>query len=220
MQKRSPDTTRFPLGDGSTKRDSDASTDAELIRRHRAGDGEALTALVARWEGPIFRIARRITGSTEDAEDVRQEIFLRLLTTSGTIERPEAFASWVYRAATNGALSWARNQARRSRWLESFLCLVHDPSRHAAAADVAAEARDEAERLDWALERLDPADRALLALRFDEVRTFAEIATILELPTSTVKSRHTRVVKRLRAQLDPDLHPATPRPVSSGRTRT
>jgi len=103
-------------------------------------------------------------------------------------------------------LSRARSQARRSRWLERFLCFVHDPSRHAAAADVGAEARDESESLERALRRLDPADRALLALRFDEDRTFAEIATILRLPPSTVKSRHSRVVERLRAQLDPDLN--------------
>ena len=220
MQKRSPDATRFPLGNESPERDRDASTDAELIRRHQAGDGAALTALVARWAGPLFRIARRITGSAEDAEDVRQEVFLRLLTTPGAVDRPETFAAWVYRAATNGALSRARSQVRRRGWLERFRRLVHDPSRHAAAADVAAEAQDESERLDRALQRLDPADRALLALRFDEDRTFAEIATILRLPTSTVKSRHARVVERLRAQLDPDLHSVTPRPVTLGRART
>ncbi len=71
-----------------------------------------------------------------------------------------------------------------------------------------AEARDESGRLDRALQRLEPADRALLALRFDEDRTFAEIATILGLPASTVKSRHSRVVERLRRQLDPEHHPA------------
>src|SRR3954463_1464751 len=173
MQERSPDATRFPLGGQSPERDRNASTDAELLRRHQSGDGEALTALVARWEGPLFRIARRITGSAEDAEDVRQEVFLRLLTTPRAVYRPETFAAWVYRAATNGALSRARSQVRRRGWLERFRRLVHDPSRHAAAADVAAEARDESERLDRALQRLDPADRALLALRFDEDRTFA-----------------------------------------------
>lgn len=217
MPERSPDATRFPPGGVSSELFGEAATDAEVVRRHKAGDDAALTAIVARWEGPVFRIARRITGSAEDAEDVRQEVFLRLLTTPDAVDRPEAFAAWVYRATTNGALTRARGRARRSGWLARFRRLVHDPSRHAAAADVAAEARDESERLDRALQRLDPADRALLALRFDEDRTFAEIATILGRPTSTVKSRHARVVERLRAQFDPDhIRPQPDRSIPGG----
>jgi RNA polymerase sigma-70 factor (ECF subfamily) len=72
----------------------------------------------------------------------------------------------------------------------------------ASHPDDALAADDETARLSAALAQLEPDERALLALRFDESLTFAEIAAALDVPISTVKSRAGKLVARLRAMLD------------------
>lgn len=174
-------------------------SDAELITRLQRGDREALTALVRRWEGPMVRIAYRITGELAGAEDVRQQVLLKLLQSPGTVHRPEQFAAWMHRAVVNTALSALRRQKRRER-------LHLRKSEQAAASDESHPATplmavEQAQRLADALGRLEPEDRALLALRFDEDLTYAEMAAALGRPASTIKSRLARVVSRLRGLL-------------------
>jgi len=171
-------------------------SDAELVTRLQRGDREAFTVLVRRWEGPLLRIAYRITGQMAEAEDVRQQVFLKLLEASGAVRRPEQFAAWIHRAVVNTALSALRHRKRREG-------LNHRLSEHTATVDESHPgdpliADEQARRLAGALSQLDPEARALLSLRFDADLTFAEIAAVLGEPASTIKSRLARTVSRLR----------------------
>ena len=171
-------------------------SDAELIMRLQRGDRDAFTVLVRRWEGPLVRIAYRITGQMAEAEDVRQRVFLKLLEASGAVRRPEQFAAWLRRAVVNTALSALRHSKRRAG-------LNHRLSEHTATVDESHPgdpliADEQARRLADALRQLEPEARALLSLRFDEDLTFAEIAAVLGQPASTIKSRLARTVSRLR----------------------
>lgn len=171
-------------------------SDAELLTRLQRGDRDAFTVLVRRWEGPLFRIAFRITGQTADAEDVRQRVFLKLLETSGAVRRPEQFAAWIRRAVVNTALSSLRHNKRRDG-------LIQRLRKHRSKVDDSHPgdpliADEQARRLDGELHRLEPEARALLSLRFDEDLTFAEISAVLDQPASTIKSRLALTVSRLR----------------------
>jgi RNA polymerase sigma-70 factor (ECF subfamily) len=171
-------------------------SDAELITRLQRGDRDAFTVLVRRWEGPLVRIAYRITGQMAEAEDVRQRVFLKLLEASGAVRRPEQFAAWIHRAVVNTALSAVRRSRRREG-------LNHRLREHTVAVDESHPgdhliADEQARRLAGALSQLEPEARALLSLRFDEDLTFAEIAAVLCQPASTIKSRMARTVGRLR----------------------
>jgi len=171
-------------------------SDAELITRLQRGDRDAFTVLVRRWEGPLVRIAYRITGHLAEAEDVRQQVFLKLLVASGAVRRPEQFAAWIRRAAVNTALSALRHSKRREG-------LYHRLREHRSTVDKShpgdpLQADEQARRLGGALCQLEPEARALLSLRFDEDLTFAEIAAVLGQPVSTIKSRLARAVGRLR----------------------
>ncbi|MFI5454348.1 MAG: RNA polymerase sigma factor [Isosphaerales bacterium] len=176
-----------------------SESDAELVARLQRGDRGAFTALVRRWEGPLVRIAYRITGDLAEAEDARQQVLLKLLELPGTVRQPEKFAAWIHRAVVNAALSALRHTKRREglkHRLKERSAMVGES--HPGDLLIADE---QAGRLADAFLQLEPEARALLALRFDENLTFQEIAAALGQPASTVKSRVARAVGRLRALL-------------------
>ena len=171
-------------------------SDAELIKRLQRGDRHAFTVLVRRWEGPLLRIAYRITGEITEAEDVRQRVFLKLLEASGTLHRPEQFPAWIRRAAVNTALTALRRSKRREG-LNHRLSEQMSSAGEAHPADRLIE-DEQARRLAAAMAQFEPKARALLSLRFDDGLTFGEIAGVLGQPASTIKSRLAKIVGRLR----------------------
>ena len=180
-------------------REAGQIADAELVRRFQRGDRAAFAALVRQWDGSVVRIAFRITGDLGEAEEVRQEVFLRLLESPHSLREPERFAAWIRRCATNTAIEAVRKHKLRQRAntrIQQHLSKTDDtqPIDKLAAAD-------EAECLRAALAKLETDERGLLALRFDEGLTFQEIGNTLERPVSTVKSQVASAVERLRGLL-------------------
>jgi RNA polymerase sigma-70 factor (ECF subfamily) len=174
-------------------------SDAELVARLQRGDRNALCALVRRWERPLFLIAFRITGQAAEAEDVRQQVFVKLLEAPGAVREPEVFPAWIRRAVVNAALSALRQRKRRQK------IRIQQTANRAEAVvlhpDEGLLAEEQARQLSGALSQLEPEARALLSLRFDQDLTFAEIAEVLDEPASTIKSRLARSVERLRGLL-------------------
>jgi RNA polymerase sigma-70 factor (ECF subfamily) len=179
-----------------------SENDAELVVRFQRGDRSAFTALVRRWEGPMVRVAYRITGDLAEAEDLRQRVLLKLLQAPGSVRQPEQFPAWIRRAVINAAIGALRRRKRHAG-------LNHRLRERAMPVDASHPggglmAEDQARCLAGAMLQLEPEARALLALRFDEDLTFSEIAAALDRPVSTVKSQVARAVARLRTLL-PDL---------------
>lgn len=167
--------------------------DGELLRRLGSGDHSAFTALVHRWEDTLYRIACRITGDHAAAEDARQAVFLRLLERPRSIRHADRLGRWLRRSVVNEAINIVRKKRR-----------MHPGGyRLERAVDSAdpLQAREQSEQLREAMEKLDPGDRALLSLRFDEGLTMREISTVVRRPISTVKTRVDRAVGRLRSHL-------------------
>lgn len=143
----------------------------------------------------MYRIAHRIVGRTSDAEDVRQEVFATVFGKPDRIPDPERYEAWLRRCTVNAAIARVRRRGREEP-VESPV--VASPERE---PEDRAVRREEATRLREALDRLAADDRAILALRFDEELTFAEIAETLDRPASTVKSRYARLLEELRSVL-------------------
>jgi RNA polymerase sigma factor (sigma-70 family) len=175
-------------------------SDADLVDRFQRGDRAAFAALVRRWEGFLLRVAARVTGDVNEAEEVRQTVFLRLVESPGIVRQPDRFAAWLRRAAVNEAIGAVRRRNRRAGALARFRARSSVPEACHPADALAAD--EEAARLAAALARFRPEERALLSLRFDEGLTFAEIAAALGRPASTIKSRAAKLVARLRGLLD------------------
>src|SRR6202050_5984428 len=90
-------------------------TDASFVTRARAGDGDAVRVLVERHSRALFRVAFRMTGNQQDAEDVVQESFLRAYKQLGKFDERASFGTWLYRIAANCSLDLVRSRKRRTQ---------------------------------------------------------------------------------------------------------
>src|SRR5579862_1014677 len=91
----------------------DASEAAAVLARARQGDGDAFRALVERHSRSVFRLAYRMTGNEQDAEDVVQESFLRAYRQLGRFESRANFGTWLYRIVSNCAVDLMRTKWHR-----------------------------------------------------------------------------------------------------------
>lgn len=169
-------------------------TDEQLIHAVQGGDLDSLGVLVVRWEQPLFRFAFRLLRTHEDARDVCQETFLRVLHNAERFRDGARVSTWLYQIALN----LCRDQVRkRRRW--GFLVDTSRDTRTAPAglslADHTSDpvgdvTRDEQRRaVGRALSEIPPEQREVLVLKEFEGLKFREIADILGCPESTVKSR-------------------------------
>ncbi len=169
---------------------------------------ESLGILVARWERPLHRFVCRLLPRSEDARDVCQETFLRILRKCHRFKSDARFSTWMYQIALNLCRDQLR---RRQRW--SFLLTTdREPpeapdGRHRAAGGggdpgAALERREVGAALAAALARIPAEQREVLILKEYEGMKFREIAEILGCPESTVKSRMYYGLSGVRAALE------------------
>ena len=186
------------------------AVDVELTRRALAGDAEAFDALVVRHQDKVYGLARRLTGSRADAEEVVQETFLRAYRKLGSFRGEAQFSTWIYRFATNAALMQRRRNRRRpTTSLDDYGPRFDREGRHARDVDHARAARaDELidrERLARsaraALQRLPDPYRVPFVLRDLEEMTTAEVAGVLQMSEALVRQRVHRARLLLRGYL-------------------
>jgi RNA polymerase sigma-70 factor, ECF subfamily len=183
----------------------DATETAAVLARARQGDGDAFRALVERHSRSVLRLAFRMTGNEEDAEDVVQEAFLRAYRQLGRFESRANFGTWLYRIVANCSVDLmrarqARHDISRAESLDAADSVpsgdLPGPERLAQSAEIEARVRD-------ALTALSPLERAAFTLRHYEGRSIGEISRTLDLGTSAAKHSVFRAVKKLRAALAP-----------------
>src|SRR5271168_4348233 len=90
-------------------------SDSVAVARVKAGDGDAYRALVERHSRSVFRLAFRMTGNEQDAEDVVQESMLRAYKQLSKFDDRASFGTWLYRIAANCSLDLVRSKKRRSQ---------------------------------------------------------------------------------------------------------
>jgi len=143
----------------------------------------------------LLRLAVMLTGSREDGEDLLQATLVRMHRHSDRLEVMAAPTAYLRRAMLNEHISASRRRSRRVRATPLSSLLEAQP---AADQDGGVEARDEVWR--W-LATLSPAQRSVLVLRYYEDLPDAEIAAVLGVPSSTVRSHAARGLAALRAHL-------------------
>ena len=185
----------------------DAQLAAVLIRRCLAGDAAAWEELVQRYNRRIYNICYRFAGSAEDAQDLTQDVFIKMYRTlnSFDVERG-AFMTWVTTVTRNLLVDHFR-KSKQDRLTDS---LDTAPSEHedamplseqihdkALPPDARAQSREVGETVHRALQKLSPDLREAVILRDLQDMDYREIATVLKVPEGTVKSR----INRGRAEL-------------------
>ena len=178
-------------------------SDALAISRVRAGDDEAFRELVERHSRAVFRVAYRVTGRVEDAEDVVQETFLRAYRQLDRFEARANFRTWLHRIATNCAVDLLRARPKRE--------IAEEPEgleRAASAAGGGPPAAERTvlgvqirERIAGAMALLTEMERAAFTLRHFEGLAIDEISGMLGIKTSATKHSIFRAVRKMRREL-------------------
>lgn len=177
--------------------------DAGLVERARRGDQRAYEELVGRYSELAFRTALLITGSAADAEEAAQDAFFKAHRALGRFRAGEPFRPWLLTIVGNEARNRVRSTARR----EAMTLRVAEAVRTGDAApspEAAALAARERESLLAALGKLSREDREVIQLRYLLDLAVAETAAALGVAEGTVKSRLSRALERLRAQMRPE----------------
>ena len=181
--------------------------EAAVLEQARRGDTDALTGLLRRYEGKIFRLALHITQNREDAEDVLQETFLKAFEHLDQFQGNSKFYTWIVRIAVNQSLMKLRKRkSDRAVSLDEQLDTGEDTiAREIAAWDENPEQRYSREELNQiltsAVDDLTPIYRAVFVLRDIEELSTEETAEALNLSVPAVKSRLLRARLQLRDKL-------------------
>ena len=179
---------------------ADAS-DGDLALRARRGDTEAFGELVRRYQTSVFNVCFRLTGERREAEDVAQEAFIRAYGRLATFDPERPFGPWMRRVAANLCLN--RLSARHPP--EALI----DEERDEADEGEPETIREQAERAESvraAILSLPSHYRAVIELRHFEDMSYDDIAAMLRIPLSDVKSHLFRARKILAEKIGHEFH--------------
>jgi RNA polymerase sigma-70 factor (ECF subfamily) len=195
-------------------------TDEQLMHAYREGNPRAFELLLARHERKVWNFLRRSVGDPTLAEDLLQEVFLRVIKAHAEWKGEAKFTTWVYAIARNLCIDHARRAVHRdarsldapTRPDDESSSTLHDhlPSQDRDAEGLTSDGEVRA-RVDAAVAALPEDQREVFLLREVMDMPFAEIARVVGAPEPTVKSRMRYALERLREALD-DLHSGAPEP--------
>lgn len=169
--------------------------DAQLVERCLSGDESAWEDLVKVHTRRVYSICYRFTGSDAEAQDLTQEVFLRIFRSLKTFRAGEgSFAVWLTRLSRNLLIDHYRRTKleRATDSIEEQLPMLEEKSSMSARTDGLVAGREASEILQAALQRLSPELRETVILRDLEELEYREIADTLNVPEGTVKSRLNR----------------------------
>jgi len=161
--------------------------DSFLIARIRDGDIEALGELYERYKTKVYRTAIAITHDEHVADDILQEVFLRVNRYAESFDETQPFEPWVYRITVNLSYSWANKAKRWVHFFQGAMERLKAPS--ARDPESVTAVREQRELVRRAIDRLPEPHRVVVILYYLEGLDVSEIALALEVPEGTIKSR-------------------------------
>jgi RNA polymerase sigma-70 factor (ECF subfamily) len=185
----------------------DTQVVAALVRRCVSGDAAAWEEIVQTYHRRIYNICYRFTGSADDAEDLTQDVFIKMYKTLNTYEAPRgAFMTWVTTVTRNLLVDHFR-KTKHDRATDSLDTPLSDHEDAVPLSeqiqdtsqppDARVQSREAGDSVHLALQKLSPELREAVILRDLQDLDYREIATVLKVPEGTVKSR----INRGRAEL-------------------
>jgi RNA polymerase sigma-70 factor, ECF subfamily len=175
-------------------------SDAACVRRLQRGDLDAFEILVRRHQKAIFNLVYRMLGDYDDAAEIAQEVFLSAYRAIGQFRGQANFSTWLYRIAFNHATTRRKSTSSRQKRLVPL-----DGNEMIDEAQIgpaeSLEKKELRERVQRALNELEPEDATVIILRDLQDIPYEDVARVLEIPVGTVKSRLHRARQALKARL-------------------
>jgi RNA polymerase sigma-70 factor, ECF subfamily len=181
-------------------------TDAATVALARDGDSEAFRALVDRHSRAVYRLAYRMTGSAQDAEDVVQETFLKAYRQLGRFESRANFSTWLHRIAVNCSIDLIRARPHREAGHDAAdldQLGTDDQAQRQVSPERLMLSTEVQDRVAGAMSSLSAMERAAFALRHFEGQSIEEISHALGLKTNATKHSIFRAVRKMRVALEP-----------------
>ncbi len=192
-----------------------ALEDQRLVSGLQAAEESAYETLIARFQKPVYNLAWRLLNDPADANDVVQEVFLKIFRSVNTFRGDSSLRTWVYRIAVNESHNRRRWLFRHKRGETGLEDGFDDGDTHEKPLMDSGQSpfdftmnREAQVLMEEALAAINPVFRASLVLREIEDMSYEEIAEILEVSIGTVKSRIMRGREALKRQLAQRLDPA------------
>ena len=176
---------------------------SKMIKLCQTGQNEGFVWLVRQYGPQLYRFFLRATGSAADAEDLLQDLFIRLIEKISGYRHQGRFESWLFRVASNLLRDWARQRQRHAQAM-ALLGSREAVDRHATDRSRPERRLEQAEvvdRLQDALQKLPQPDREIVLLRHYGGLSFKELAEQFEMPIGTVLAKVHRGLKRLKGML-------------------
>jgi len=175
---------------------ADSEREIFCVLRAQSGSHEALNELFGILQEPLFRYVRSLVRETSYAEDVLQEVFMRIYRKLKWLREPRALRPWAYQIATRESFRFLKREKHWSREVadESLEAMAFQTGDRSFPPELIEEVPD-------LLERLSPASRAVILLYYFHEMSLSEVATVLEIPIGTVKSRLAYGLTTLRREI-------------------
>jgi RNA polymerase sigma-70 factor (ECF subfamily) len=180
-----------------------ATADSDLIARAAAGDGPAFHALVERHRAMVYRLAYQFAGNHHDAEDIAQEVFVKVYRSLERFRYDAQVTSWLYRIVMNACIDHKRRNAPAgwAPFTEDAEFKMANTPEDAPGPEQQAYGGQLGAALTEEIARLPPGQRLVFTMRHHEGLKLAEIAEALGLAEGTVKRQLHAAVHRLRGAL-------------------
>ena len=182
-------------------------SDEAAAARAKAGDADAFRVLVERHSRSLFRLAFRMTGNEQDAEDIVQDSFLRAYRRIGKFDERASFGTWLYRITVNCSLDLVRARKRRSEQSGSanpeMDDLIQSLPSTGATPDRMAMSGEARQRIAEAMEELSASERTAFVLRHFEGMCIDEVSRVLGCRPGAARHCVFRAVQKLRRALNP-----------------
>jgi RNA polymerase sigma-70 factor (ECF subfamily) len=157
-----------------------ADDDALLVKRCLQGDGRAITALVERFQAEVFGLCVRLLRHNQDAEDVTQEVFLRIFRSLASWDSGRPLKPWVMGITVNRCRTWLSQRGRRPELVD----YLHDTVTSRPADDSAELVKE----IQAALEELRLEYRSVFVMYHEQGLPYEDIAAALQRPVGTIKT--------------------------------
>lgn len=186
------------------------ATDQEVVLEARLGKDRAYRELIRRYERPVFALIYRMVRNREQAEDLSQETFVKVLNAIESYRPEYKFSSWVFKIANNAAIDHLRRRELNTLSLdgsphaatpEAIEATALQISDHSESPLEEVEAKELGGEIEEVIARLRPEYRTCILLRHVDGRSYEEIAEILDLPLGTIKTYIHRARNELRIAL-------------------
>lgn len=169
--------------------------ESHIIKEILNGKTEQYEYFLDRYGQQVFVLVDRIVSCQEDAEELTQDVFLKAFQQLSSFKAESCFSTWIYRIATNVAISAVRKKRNDVLRLDdSVFANLSDTQVDEALED---ESEEQMERLQQAMNQLEADERALITLYYLEEKPLAEVAFILGMTEGNAKVKLHRIRKKL-----------------------